>query len=81
MSVIEIKNRKSNYELLRIVGMIMIIAHHYAVHGIEHIGNSDIVYLDWANGTVVNRIIVSLMEPGGGYRRCPFLYSCWLFYD
>lgn len=28
--------RKSNIELLRIIAMVMIVGHHYAVHGVLH---------------------------------------------
>lgn len=54
------KARKSNIELLRIIAMFLIIAHHYAIHGI--ISNS---YQLWSTGMPVNKLFTMLMMPGG----------------
>ena len=49
------KERKSNFELLRIFSMLIIIAHHLIVQGIT----------DYSIGSLSNRIIGALMFPGG----------------
>jgi len=54
------KIKSSNFELLRIIAIIMIIAHHYCLHGIFnywHINSTLITYL--------NNIIVSIVSMGG----------------
>ena len=60
-----ITERKSNFELLRIVAMLMIVAHHLAVHGVQQLLFSDNAYRAWAAGTMVNRIFTLLFVPGG----------------
>lgn len=50
--------RKSGFELMRIVAMLMIIAHHLSLHGVLNVG----VY---ESGSVVNKIITQLYFPGG----------------
>ncbi len=57
--------RKSNFELLRIVAMLMIIAHHFATHGIQHDLEGSAAYVLWRNGSVVNKIVDCLYAPGG----------------
>lgn len=52
------RTRSSNFELLRIVAMLMIIAHHLSLHGI--FSNSI-----WDSNYVLNKIILSLFQPGG----------------
>ena len=58
--------RKSNFELLRIVAMLMIVAHHLAVHGVQHVLFSDQAYRVWAAGSLANRLFTFLFVPGGG---------------
>ena len=60
-----ITERKSNFELLRIVAMLMIVAHHLAVHGVQQVLSSDNAYQAWAAGTMVNRLFTLLFVPGG----------------
>lgn len=60
-----ITERKSNFELLRIVAMLMIVAHHLAVHGVQQVLSSDNAYRAWATGTMVNRLFTLLFVPGG----------------
>ena len=60
-----ITKRKSNFELLRIVAMLMIVAHHLAVHGVQQVLSSDNAYRAWAAGTMVNRLFTLLFVPGG----------------
>lgn len=49
------QERNSNFEILRIISMIMIIAHHYAVHGFV---SNDLEYS-------FNRYIVGILSLGG----------------
>ena len=60
-----ITERKSNFELLRIVAMLMIVAHHLAVHGVQQMLSSDNAYRAWAAGSMVNRLFTLLFVPGG----------------
>jgi surface polysaccharide O-acyltransferase-like enzyme len=48
--------RQSNLELLRIVAMLMIIAHHFSIHGCFEYSNDDIC---------INRLWVQLIQMGG----------------
>ena len=48
---------------MRIVAIIMIIACHYAVHGVLQDG---IGYLTWNNADFFNRLLTCLLMPGGG---------------
>ena len=57
--------RKSNFELLCIVAMLMIVAHHLAVHGVQHVLFSD-AYRAWVAGSLANRLFTFLFVPGGG---------------
>lgn len=61
MSENRIQTRSSNFELLRILAMLMIVAHHLAVHGVQHVLLSDIAYQTYN----VNKIAVNLLVPGG----------------
>ena len=58
------KERKSNFELLRIVAMLFIILGHSASHGIFHFGEAD-VFAAWQGGSLVNKAFSSLLLPGG----------------
>lgn len=49
--------RESNFELLRILAMLMIVASHYAVHGIG--------FDNWMAGTFVNRCLIVIFYPCG----------------
>ena len=60
-----VTERKSNFELMRIVAMLMIVADHLAVHGVQQVLSSDNVYRAWAAGTMVNRLFTLLFVPGG----------------
>ena len=52
-----ITERKSNFELLRIAAMLMIVAHHLAVHGVQGYA--------WSAGTMGNRLFQQFLIPGG----------------
>lgn len=60
-----VRARKSNFELLRIFAMLMIIAHHFASHGVLHVLEGNAAYLTWRNGRPLNKIISCLYAPGG----------------
>lgn len=60
-----VRARKSNFELLRIFAMLMIIAHHFACHGIQHDLEGSAAYVIWRNGNLFNKIIDCLYAPGG----------------
>ena len=49
------KERNSNFELLRIVSMILIVAHHYSIHG-EY---------DTISGLHINKLYVQFLSMGG----------------
>ena len=55
------KQRKSNFELLRILAMLMIVAHHYSVHGVRQ------VYLENTApvGDFFQQLVTSIFVPGG----------------
>ncbi len=57
-------NRSSNFELLRIVAMFMIVACHYCAHGIRHLLNPELGSI-WLNGLQTNRMFTSLLINGG----------------
>lgn len=60
MAVSNKKMRESNIELLRIVTMYIILAHHYVVHGVMR------DYSVWAGGgSAVNKIFSAFLIPGG----------------
>ncbi len=54
---IKTKNRQSNFELLRIIAMLMIVAHHLVVHGVTQVS--------YSSGTFVNKIFASFLQPFG----------------
>lgn len=54
--------RNSSFELLRIIAMLMIVFHHFVVHGLL---NNSISPVDLTNGSNVNRFFVWLFFPGG----------------
>lgn len=57
-------NRKSNFELLRIFALLMIVAFHYAYHGIQK-GNIDLIsYQGWSTGSIVNKMFTCFLTPG-----------------
>lgn len=47
--------RSSSFELLRILAMLMIIAHHLAVHS----------GYDWGQGIMANRLWILFLQEGG----------------
>ncbi len=58
--------RKSNFELMRIIAMLMIVASHLYAHGVQHILEPEFAYKAWPIGNSVNRLLASLFIPGGG---------------
>ena len=57
--------RKSNFELLRIAAMLLIIGSHLASHGIQHVLGGAETYHIWMEGSNLNRGFVALLTPGG----------------
>lgn len=57
--------RQSNFELLRIVAMLMIVAHHLAVHGVQHVLEPNICYAAYAAGSFLNKVFTCFLLPGG----------------
>jgi len=53
------KNRASNFELLRIVSMLLIILHHFVVHSSYNFINN--------NNSIVNNFFVALFQSGGKF--------------
>lgn len=58
------KNRNSNFELLRIFSMLMIIGHHLACHGVQHCLDSD-SYILYNQGSSFHQLFVNFLLPGG----------------
>lgn len=56
--------RESKFELLRIVAMFMIVAAHYAGHGIKHVLAPEALN-GFLSGSLLNRAFVSFLIPGG----------------
>ena len=56
--------RASNFELLRIIAMLMIVAAHYAGHGIRHVLYPSTGTI-WLTGNLINRAFTSFLIPGG----------------
>lgn len=59
------KKRASNIELLRIIAMLMIVASHFACHGIQHCNDLNNAYKIWGQGAELNKLFVSFLNPGG----------------
>ncbi len=56
--------RASNYELLRIIAILLVVFSHIAGHGVMMITSAE-PYVRWAEGPVMNCIFASLLIPGG----------------
>lgn len=56
--------RDSRFEILRIIAMIMIIGHHYCVHGLLQV-TSENPYEIWGSGTLFHQILGLVFYPGG----------------
>lgn len=59
-----ITTRHSNIELLRIVSMLLIVCHHYVMHGVMGYFSSS-PFSVWANGTILNKTFSLVFIPGG----------------
>ena len=57
--------RNTNIELLRIVSMVMIIAHHYVYYGVMQNYNSEVAYLAYQQRSAINKLMAQLLLPGG----------------
>lgn len=58
-------NRHSGIEALRIVAMLMIIAHHLSIHGVMHYTSETEHFKIWIMGSVINKMITAMMFPFG----------------
>lgn len=58
------KLRLSNFELIRIVAMLMIVGAHYLGHGVLRVRTSD-AYNTFMQGDLINQMISVLYSPGG----------------
>ncbi len=54
-------NRSSNFEMIRIIAMLMIIGYHLAIHGVSLYQDPD----TWFAGSAVNQIFTCFLVPGG----------------
>ena len=61
----ETKTRQSNFELLRIISMLMIVAHHLSVHGCLDAIYYNIVATENLDAFSFNRLFVWTLYPGG----------------
>ena len=57
--------RSSNIELLRIIAMMMIVAHHFVYYGVQQNYNPNISGEILADGTMFNKIMSLSLLPGG----------------
>lgn len=74
--------RNSNFELLRIIGMILIVGSHIVGHGVFLIYNgSDAVFSYYAEGRLVNCIIAGIFAPGGDMGNYIFFLLMGYFYN
>lgn len=64
------KTRNSNLELLRIITMIIIVAHHYALHGF---------YLDEIKSVFFNKYVLDFLSLGGKLGVCIFIFISGYF--
>ena len=61
----ETKIRKSNFELLRIISMLMILSHHFAVHGVLNSLAKTQVNNIYKQGSLINKLFTCFLMPGG----------------
>lgn len=67
----QLSKRNSSFELVRIVGMLLIVSHHLVAHGIINMTNADMAYVVWRNGSAVNKLFsCGLMMGGVSEMRC-----------
>jgi surface polysaccharide O-acyltransferase-like enzyme len=64
MDSITHSKRKSNFELLRIFAMLIIVACHYGTHGIERLYESGQLQ-QWSEGSVSHKLFTCFLVPGG----------------
>lgn len=59
------QNRLSNFEVLRIWAMLMIIGAHLACHGIQHCEDANVANIIFYQGSLLNKIFTSALNVGG----------------
>lgn len=57
----QLKKKDSRIELLRLLSIVMIVFHHLSEYGITRYADGSV----WPQGSIMNRILASLMLPGG----------------
>lgn len=60
-----LNNRQSNFELLRVVAMVMIVGTHLCIHGVQQVLMPELAYKTYFLGSVAKKNFVSLLYPGG----------------
>ena len=73
------EERKSNFELLRIVAMMLIIGSHLALHGVQHVLSASHAGEIYNTGTALNKLVVKFLLPGGGWGSDYFFYYRVIF--
>lgn len=58
------KTRRSNFELMRIVAILIIIGSHLSSHGLMDVGK-DYQYIQWYGSNWYNKLFSALLVPGG----------------
>lgn len=59
------KHRESNFELLRIIAMLMIVGSHLACHGVQRVLEGDLAFVAYKSGSITNRIFTNFLQPLG----------------
>lgn len=59
------QTRRSNFEMLRIVAMLMIVGSHLASHGVQHYLAGPSAFQIFNTGSLVNKLAVCFLNPGG----------------
>lgn len=67
------KERNTNFEIARIIAMLMIISCHLAGHGVLHMLSTDAPYIHWYEGDIFNKIFTCIMMPGAQIGTAIFL--------
>lgn len=74
--------RDSRFELLRIIGMLLIVGCHTVGHGVFLIyGNGEADYQNYLGGGIINRILAGAFAPGGNMGNAIFFLLMGYFYD
>lgn len=72
--------RMSNFELLRIFSMLMILSSHAACHGVQWCLSETMAYQEYIRGTTVNKMFTCFLNPGGEIGVALFFMITGYFY-